>query len=518
MARWRPPKRPRPSSRGCMLNSSRSCSRQISSNASRCWATRRRPTRRRNSPRTSKPRSPSGARSSRPQVSVPIEAGAAARTLAQYSVGAQYSDIPAAVRHEATRSLLNWIGCAVGGSHHPAVDKALAALLPFAANDQCTLIGRRERVDALHAALINGLAAHVLDFDDTHLRTLLHPSVPVASALLALGERQRMSGRDFLLAFVVGVEIECRIANAIWFAHNSHWYITGTAGVFGAAAAASRALGLDEDQTTHALGIACAQAAGTREMAGTMTKAFVHGRAAQNGLLAALLAQQGFTAAETSIDGPHGFANVLAPERDLAAVTVGLGTTYELLSNSYKPFACGVVAHPVIDACIQLRNENKLHAADIEHVELRVNPRALELTGIKDPPNGLKSKWSIYHSAAVALVDGAAGEHQYSDERVNAPEVRALRVKISAAADEQLAEIGALVEVTLKNGVRLNKRIDRVVGSAENPMSDVDLEAKVRGLAQGVLPEAQAVSLVALTWRLTELNDMAQLARVARVP
>jgi 2-methylcitrate dehydratase PrpD len=439
----------------------------------------------------------------------------AARALARYAINATHAEIPTAAQHEAKRSLLNWIGCAVGGSRHPAVDKALAALAPFAASDQCTVIGRHERTDALQAALINGLSAHVLDFDDTHLRTLLHPSVPVASALLALGERQPISGRDFLLAFIVGVEIECRAANAIWFAHNSHWYITGTAGVFGAAAAVARVLGLNEDQTTHALGIAGAQAAGTREMAGTMTKAFIHGRAAQNGMLAALLAQQGFTSAETSLEGPHGFANVLAPDRDLAALTAGLGTTYEILSNSYKPFACGVVAHPVIDACIQLRNENHLHAEDVASVALRVNPRALELTGIREPPNGLKSKWSIYHSAAVALVDGAAGEHQYSDERVNAPEVRALRATISAAADAQLHEIAAHVTVTLKSGRALDKRIDRVVGSAENPMNDRDLEMKVRGLAHGVLPEAQTEALIALAWRINELADVAAIARVA---
>jgi len=446
---------------------------------------------------------------------VPTDAATAARTLARYAVTTAYADIPAAARHEAARSLLNWIGCAVGGSQHAAVDKALAALLPFAAGGQCTILGRRERTDALHAALINGLSAHVLDFDDTHLRTLLHPSVPVASALLALGEHQPISGRDFLLAFIVGVEIECRIANAIWFAHNSHWYITGTAGVFGAAAASARVLRLNENQTTHALGIAGAQSAGTREMAGTMTKAFIHGRAAQNGLLAALLAHQGFTSAESSLDGPHGFAHVLAPERDLAVLTAGLGTTYEILANSYKPFACGVVAHPVIDACIQLRHENKLNVADIERVALRVSPRALELTGIKEPPNGLKSKWSIYHSAAVALADGAAGEHQYSDERVNAPEVRALRAKISATADAQLTEIAAHVTVKLKNGSALEKRIDRVVGSAENPMSDRDLEMKVRGLARGVLPATQTDAMIALAWRIDELADVAEVARAA---
>jgi 2-methylcitrate dehydratase PrpD len=347
------------------------------------------------------------------------------------------------------------------------------------------------------------------------LRTLLHPSVPVASALFALSERHPISGRDFLLAFIIGVEIECRVANAIWFAHNSHWYITGTAGVVGAAAAVARALALNEMQTTHALGIACAQAAGTREMAGTMTKAFIHGRAAQNGLLAALLAQQGFTAAESSLEGTHGLVNVLAPERDVAQLTRGLGATYEILTNSYKPFACGVVAHPVIDACIQLRNESRLDPETVEHVALTVNPRALELTGIKDPPSGLKSKWSIYHSAAVALVDGAAGEHQYTDERVDAPAVLALRARTSATGDATVAEIAAHVAITLKDGTVLEKRIDRVVGSAENPMSDRDLERKVSGLASGVLSEARTDALIALTWRIAALTDVSEVARAA---
>ena len=283
----------------------------------------------------------------------------------------------------------------------------------------------------------------------------------------------------------------------------------------GAAAASAVALGLDEDQATHALGIACAQAAGTREMAGTMTKSFIHGRAAQNGMLAALLAQQGFTAAAASLEGPHGFAHEFAHEPDFAAITAGLGSTYEILHNSYKPYACGVVAHPVIDACVQLRNAHRLRADDIARVALAVSPRALELTGIEAPPNGLKSKWSIYHSAAVALVDGAAGEHQYTDARVNDPEVLALRGRVIAATDAQLREIAATVTITLTNGTVLTQHVEKVIGSAENPMSDGDLEAKVHGLAHGILPEAKTAALIALTWRVAELTDMAEFARGA---
>jgi len=437
--------------------------------------------------------------------------------LSRFVLSLDGTRLPEKVRAEAARSVLNWAGCAVGGARHPAIDAAVAALLPFAAGTQCSLLGRTERTDALHAALINGMSAHVLDFDDTHLRTLMHPSVPVASSLMALAERMPITGEQFLAAFVAGVEVECRIANAIWFAHNADWYITGTAGVFGAAAACARVLGLDEAQATHALGLAAAQSAGTREMAGTMAKCFIHGRAAQNGMLGALLAQRGFTAAASALEGVHGFAHVLAAKRDMDAITAGLGTDWELLQNSYKPYACGVVAHPVIDACLRLRQAHRPDPAAIARVDLRVSARALELTGITSPPDGLKSKWSLYHSAAVALVDGAAGEHQYTDERVNDPLVRGLRGRVVASADPSLAEIEAHATLTMVDGAVHEVHVDAVVGSAANPMSDQELGDKVRGLAVGILPDVQVEVLIGACRGFEALPDVAAIAR-AGVP
>jgi len=340
------------------------------------------------------------------------------RALARFVVRSRPDDIPSAARREATRSLVNWFGCALGGCRHEAVGIALEALAPFSGPAQASVIGRRERLDCLNAALVNGMSAHVLDFDDTHLRTLLHPSVPVASALLALAERRPLAGADFLHAFVLGVEAECRIANAIYLGHNVNWYITGTAGVLGAAAAAGRALGLDEQRMTWALGIAATQAAGLREMAGTLCKSFVHGRAAQNGMLAAFLAAKGFTSSERAIEAPRGFAHVLAPEHRLEEITDGLGERYEIALNTYKPYACGVVCHPAIDGCIRLREAHSLKPEAVASVTLRVHPLALTLTGIREPQGGLESKWSLFHSAAVAICDGAAGERQYTDERV----------------------------------------------------------------------------------------------------
>src|SRR5215475_11913829 len=234
------------------------------------------------------------------------------RTLARYVVAARPADLPASIRKEAARTLLNWVGCAVGGSRHETLDIAIAALSPFSGRAEATVLGRPIRLDVFQAALMNGISSHIFDFDDTHLKTIIHPAEPVASAILALAEHQPVSGEDFLHAFILGVETECRIGNAVYPAHyDVGWHITGTAGVFGAAAAAGRLLGLDEGRMTWALGIAGTQSAGFREMFGTMCKSFHPGRAAQGGLTAALLGEQGFTSSERVLEAPRGFAHVM---------------------------------------------------------------------------------------------------------------------------------------------------------------------------------------------------------------
>ena len=440
------------------------------------------------------------------------------RTLARFVVECRPEDIPDVARCEATRSLVNWMGCALGGAHHEAISRALEALTPFAGPPQATIIGRGGRTDCLHAALLNGMSAHVLDYDDTHLRTLLHPSVPVASTLLALAERQLISGRAFLDAFVLGVDVECRIANAIYASHNVNWYITGTAGVFGSAAAAGRVLGLDERRMTSALGIAATQAAGLREMAGTMCKSFVHGRAARNGMVAAFLAERGFTSSERAIEAPRGFAQVLAPGSKLEEIAAELGGRYEIMLNTYKPYACGVVCHPVIDACVRLREAHRLQPSMIGVVALRVHPLALKLTGIREPRTGLESKWSIYHSAAVAICDGAAGEQEYTDERVRDPVVAEVRGKVSADEDASLREDEAHVTVALVDGRALEEHVAHATGSAANPLSDQGLETKFRQLAEGVLSQARIDVLLGKCWRVDELPDVGELARLAVPP
>ena len=439
------------------------------------------------------------------------------RRLAAYVVASKYDDLPAPVRKEAQRTLLNWMGCAVGGSRHETLDAAIGALAPFSGPPQATVVGRRERLDVLHAALMNGISSHVFDFDDTHLKTVIHPAGPVVSAILALSEHRPVSGTEFVNALVVGVEVECRIGNAVYPAHYDRgWHITGTAGVFGSAAACGRLLGLSERQMVWALGLAAAQPVGLREMFGSMTKSFHPGRAAQNGLTSALLASKNFTSSETGIEGKSGWANVLSTARDYAQITEKLGKSYEISLNTYKPYACGIVIHPTIDACVQLRNEHKLQANQVERIDLAVHPLVLELTGKKAPRTGLESKFSVYFAAALAIVRGSAGMRDFSDENARDPQIVALRDRVTATIDPAIKEEQVRATVVLKDGRTLEKRIDHVLGSLERPLSDADLEAKFTALADGVLPPAHVRTLMDRCWKVETMPRAGDLAAAAR--
>ena len=276
-------------------------------------------------------------------------------SLAEYAVSSQLEHIPQDVRHEARRAIVNYVGCALGGAPDEAMDIAIATLEPFFGKPKSRILGRVERADALHASLMNGISSHVYDFDDTTPKNYMHPTSPVASALFAYAAAHKVSGADFMNAFIAGFEAEMRVGNAVYPAHyDVGWHITGTAGVFGAAVAIGKLLQLNVQQMIWAIGLAATQAAGLREMFGSMGKAFHPGRSAQGGYVAALLAKRGFTSGERGIEGPRGFAAVQAAHFDLSKITEGLGVDYQLRANTYKPFPCGIVNHPTIDGAIQL--------------------------------------------------------------------------------------------------------------------------------------------------------------------
>jgi 2-methylcitrate dehydratase PrpD len=438
-------------------------------------------------------------------------------TLAKFLIASRYEDLPREVMHEASRALLNWLGCAIGASHHETVDNAVAALQPFFGPAQAQLLGRREKADALRASLINGISSHVLDFDDTHARTV-HVSAPVWPALLAFGEWRGATGKDLIHAFALGVETEVRVGLSVFPEHyDKGYHITGTAGVFGAAAAIGKLLNLNEKQMVWALGIAATQSAGLREMFGSMCKSFHPGSAAHNGFAAALMAQQNFTSANAGIEGKRGFGNVMSTKFDPAVITNGLGKTYELSQNMYKPFACGLVVHAAIDGCLQLKRENNLRGDEIKSVMLRVNPIVFELTANRKPRDGLEGKFSVFHACAAAIVRGAALEAQFADAVVNDPAVMAVRDKIDATSDASIRKLEAHVRMELIDGRVVEKHVEHALGSTVRPMSDADLEDKFRGLVAGVIPDAQAKQLIELCWRFPTLTDAGQLPRAAAI-
>ena len=439
------------------------------------------------------------------------------RTLARRLVESRYDDIPDAVRHEAARALLNWLGCAIGASRHETVESAVAAVRPCSGPPQAGVLGRRERFDILHAALINGISSHVLDFDDTHARAI-HPSAPILPALLALAEWKSFTGRELVHAYVMGVEAEERVGLSVFPEHYEiGWHITGTAGVFGAAAACGIVLGLNARQMTWALGIAATQSAGLREMFGSMCKSLHPGRAAQNGLTAALLGARDFTSSEQAIEAPRGYAHVLSTKFDPQLITDGWGERWELMSNMYKPYACGLVVHAAIDGCIDLRREHGIRPADIARVDLRVSPLVMELTGKRTPRTSLEGKFSVYHAAAAAVIHGAAGEAQFSDACVNDPQVVAVRERVSATPDAAIGRTEAHVTIALNDGRTWSKHVAHALGTLARPMRDADLEAKFRGLTAGILSPAQTHEAIALCWRITGLEDAGVIGR-ASVP
>jgi 2-methylcitrate dehydratase PrpD len=324
-----------------------------------------------------------------------------------------------------------------------------------------------------------------------------------------------------LHAFILGVEVECRVGNAISPEHfSSGWHITATCGIFGAAAACAKLLGLDARKTAWALGLAANQASGTTGAHGSMTKSWNMANAARNGLVAALLAEKGFTSTEQALEAERGgFTRVFAQRRDLDEVVRGLGETWELAQNTYKPYPCGIVGHPVIDACLEMRNaaRDKACAAPeaIERIELRVHPLVRLMMGNAAPRTGLEAKLSVHHCAAAAFIRGEVGVREFTDACVNDPAVAALRGRVVLVEDPAMPKEAAGVAVRVSGGPMLEKYVPHATGSLERPMSDEALERKFRSLAEWGWPQCDTRAFIELAWSLDKLTDAGAFARAA---
>jgi 2-methylcitrate dehydratase PrpD len=408
----------------------------------------------------------------------------ASQALGRFVAASDWAAIPSALRREVARTLLNHLGCALGVARDPVVLGALAVIRPFSGAPVATVVGQPDRLDPMAASFVNAIGSNLLDYDDTHLATVIHPAAPVAPPVLALAEQRGLSGAGALHALLLGIEVACRIGSAVSPGHYARgWHITASCGVFGAAAACAKLLGLDATRTAHALGLAASQSGSVVENLPTAAKNVGVGNAARNGMLAALLAEAGWEAAPAAIEGPLGWARAMGDTPRLEAITEGLGTQWEAACNTYKPYPAGIVFHAVIDACLELREALGRPAPEAIAAVTVAGDALLLARGDRVVRTARDSRVSIHHCAALGLVRGRAGVADFQEQPVSDPALSALRSRVAAQLDPALPRGAARVAVRLADGRAAEALVTDPRGSAARPLSDAELEAKFRGNA-----------------------------------
>lgn len=422
--------------------------------------------------------------------------------IAEAVRAAAHDGLPAPAERHAERSLLNVLGVAVGAGHTAAVDRVLGVATRYGGEPIAPVPGAARRVDPHWAALATGLAAHLDDFDDTHLATVIHPAAATVGALLGAAALVPPAGAEALTAFALGIEVQLRIGVAVSPAHyDAGWHITGTCGVLGAAVAAGLVLGLDTPRLAAALDLAALQTLGHREAFGTHGKPLHAGKAASNGLLAARIASGLDDAGARDVRDALGvLVAVLDPSAGAAGILAGFGREWELAANTFKPYPCGIVAHPGIDAALELapRVAAAGGATRIEAIRYECHPLVPELMGRMDPADGLQARFSAAHGVAVGLARGAAGLVEYGDAVVRSAEVSRLRAQTTLDARPDFARAEARVTVDFAGGARERAHVLAARGSLTRPLTDAELHDKVHALVEPVLPGTTTALLEAV--------------------
>ncbi len=391
---------------------------------------------------------------------------------------------------------MDWLGSALGGSRQEAARLVVSLIREEGGNFQSTVIGFNEKTAVSRAALANGASSHILELDDLHKGSILHPAAPIISAAAAISEMERSGGKDLITAVVAGYEVGIRIAEAITPSHYYYWHTTGTCGTFGAAAAAASIVSLSVEETVHALGNAGSQAAGLWEFLkdGAMTKHLHSGKAAMNGIIAVQLARKGFTGAKKILEGEKGFFKATATEIMAEKAIQGLGEEYRILDNSYKIYpSCGHT-HGAVDLAIKLAGEG-LQPADIARIKVKTYGAAKDLVGNSDPTSPYEAKFSLPFCLSSALVYKKLILESFRPEALNDPLIRALIDRCQVEEDAQItarypAKWPIQLEIILNNGRVLLEETDYPRGDPENPASEEDLRMKFQSLAALVLNDS----------------------------
>ncbi len=437
--------------------------------------------------------------------------------LAGKGCALSYEDLPAPAREIARQCALDYLGVAIAGATDPLVRLLLDELTEAGGAPQAGVIGYDTRLPALSAALVNGAAAHALDYDDVNMAMPGHPSVAILPGLLALAELKGSSGREVVTAFVAGYETGCRVGAALSPGHyNLGFHSTGTVGSFGAAAACARLLGLDAEATAVALGVAGTQAAGLKSQFGTMCKPFHAGKAAQNGLLAARLAERGFSSRTDIVECIQGFALThgpdFAPEAALATPEAG----FHLFANLFKYHAACYFTHAPIECARRLREEHRLIPDLIDGITLRLDASCDRVCNIPAPVDGLQSKFSLRQMVAMALVGvDTASLGAYSTANASDPELVGLRRRVRFEWQENWPQTLSEIELDLIDGRRLTARHDAGIPAPDVALQEERLAAKFDALVEPRLGASRTRELRAMISGLDSLAEIGSLARLA---
>ncbi len=439
------------------------------------------------------------------------------RQLGTYIASLRFTDLPPEVVAAVRTAVMDWLGSVVGGSVEEPARITARVVERSGGAPQASLIGFEARSSASGAALVNGTSCHILELDDLHRSSILHAAAPVISAAAAAAEMAGLSGKEFIAAVVAGYETGIRIAEAVTPSHYYYWHTTATCGTFGAAAAAARAIGLDAARTAHALGNAGSQAAGLWEFLrdGAMTKHLHAGKAAMNGLLAALLAREGFTGASAILEGEKGFFRATAPEYETGKVTAGLGREYRLLENSYKIYPSCRHTHSGTDLAIKMAREG-LDPETVEAIRIKTYGGALDLVGNAKPSTPYQAKFSYPYCVCHALVHGKLDLDSFDVTWGIEPAVQRLLSRCRVEADPEIEKLypqrwPAGLEVDLVDGQVLYERTDYPCGDPENPASPEEMQRKFGGLARRVWPKGKIGRVLEMVGRLEDLAQIGDL-------
>jgi 2-methylcitrate dehydratase PrpD len=448
------------------------------------------------------------------------------RHVAEFICATRPADLPAEVLELGRKSLLDGLGLAVsGGATHcgELVRRHLAEL--HLGTGPSTVIGTQLKIAPRFAAFANGIAIHADDYDDTQLAVapdrvyglLTHPTAPALPAALALGEQAGASGAETMLAYQLGIEVECKIAEAIDPRHyQSGFHTTATCGTFAAAAAGAKLLGLDVGATARALSVAASQSAGLRENFGTMTKPFHAGRASESGVAAAQLAASGWTATECILEAPRGFFNAAGGGYDRAAIVGRLGRPWTIADPgvSIKPHPSGSLTHPGMTEMLRLIQAHGIRAQDVVSVRVGTNSHMPNTLIHRRPTNELQAKFSMEYSMAILLVQGRAGLGEYTDEVVMRPDVQAMLKKIEFGVHPEAEAAGyhkmtTLIDIKLADGRTVSGRADFGKGSPSDPMSYDDVARKFReNLEFARFPADRAETIIAMVREFETLPSL----------